>query len=376
MALRASPLDPHRAGSVTTEIRTAVAGRNLGLDAFRGLAVALMILVNLQGSGEVTFSQLKHAEWHGVTMADLVFPWFLFIVGLSLPFALDGRSVPLSRIARRAIVIFAIGVLLGLAIRPTLDPEAIRWPGVLQRIAIVYFVCAVLALRFKGVGSILLTAAACLVIHTALILLVAASGEAAPSIAMGQGLSGWMDRTFLPGRLYRDTWDPEGLLSTLPSIATGLIGVAAARWRRSVARSSALLLSGGALIAAGLALTLLIPLNKSLWTASFVAVSVGSGLLLWLALSAFAGTAAGPRWLAFLVFAGRTALTFYVLHMLLIALLVRKVDGESLWSRSFDLLAATGLPGALASLLFAILAGALAFAPLPWLRRRGLLLRV
>jgi predicted acyltransferase len=349
--------------------------RDPGLDAFRGLTVVLMILVNLQGSGEVAFAQFRHAEWHGMTVADLVFPWFLFIVGLSLPLALDGRDVPFTRIARRALVIFVLGVLLALAIRPTLDPQAIRWTGVLQRIAIVYMACAVLAKHWRGVRSVVLAAFGCLILHSALILLLAAPGEAAPSLAMGQGLSGWMDRTFLPGRLHRETWDPEGLLSTLPSVATGLLGVAMARWRRRGATPFVLLFSGVALMLVGFALTPLLPLNKALWTASFVAVTAGSGLLLWLALSALARSAGGLRLLSFPIFAGQTALTFYVLHMLLIALLVRTWRGETLWSRSFDLLASTGVSGALASLLFALLAGAIALAPLSWLRRRGLLLR-
>lgn len=353
----------------------ALVRRDPGLDAFRGLTVALMILVNLQGSAEFTPAQLKHASWHGLTITDLVFPWFLLIVGISIAFASDRRRPPaLSAVFRRSLVIFAIGVVLGWAIRPTLDPEQIRWSGVLQRIAIVYLACVLLARVAAGWLSMLLAATLCLVVHTALLLFVTAPGEAGPSLGMGEGISGWMDRAFLPGRLHRDSWDPEGVLGTFSSFATGLLGIGVARFARQKARHAVVGLAL-VLFVGGLALSLLVPLNKALWTASFVLVAVGSGLPVWLLLSALARRNAGERLLRFAVQAGQTALTFYVAHMLLIAVLVRRVDGISLWERGFAGLTGLGLPGTWASVLFALLAGALAFAPMSWLKRRGLLIR-
>jgi len=336
-----------------------------------------MVLVNLQGSGADTFALLRHAPWHGSTLADLVFPWFILAVGLSVPLALDGRSdAGMWPLLRRAVVLAAIGVVLGWLIRPTLDPSDVRWVGVLQRIGIVYLACALIARSTRGPVTVAALALACLVAHAAALLLVAAPGEAAPSLAMGEGASGWLDRALVPGRLYREAWDPEGALSTLPAIGTGLIGLALMRWRRAGATAMHLLAAAIALVVVGLVASPILPLNKALWTGSYAVVAAGTGVVVWLALGWRAKSAEdGPvNWL--LLLAGQTALTLYVLHMLLIAVLVRTVPGGgTLWSRSYDALAATGLTPGLASLLFAVAASAVSLAPLSWLRRRGLLLR-
>jgi predicted acyltransferase len=336
-----------------------------------------MVLVNLQGSGADAFALLRHAAWHGMTLADLVFPWFILAVGLSVPPALDRRAdAGVLPLLRRAAVLAAIGIVLGWLIRPTLDPAEVRWAGVLQRIGIVYLACALVARSTRGAMSPAVLALACLVAHAAVLLLVAAPGEAAPSLAMGEGASGWLDRTLVPGRLYREAWDPEGALSTLPAIGTGLIGLALMRWRRAGATAMHLLATAIALVVAGLVASPALPLNKALWTGSYALVAAGTAAAAWLALAWFARSAADGVIYRLLLLAGQTALTLYVLHMLLIALLVRTVPGGgTLWSHSYDALAWTGLPPGVASLLFALAASALSLAPLSWLRRRGLLLK-
>lgn len=355
--------------------RPVGAGRDLGLDAFRGLTVLLMAIVNLQGDGAVAFSLLAHAEWDGLTFADLVFPWFLLAVGLSVPLAFRaGRPPVLLDVVRRVAVLFVIGVVLGWLIRPTLELEQVRWVGVLQRIAVVYLACVLVAGRSSGPLISSLLAALCLVVHSLALLLVAAPAEPGPSLAMGQGFSAWVDQTVVPGRLHRGTWDPEGAWSTLSAIGTGLIGVAVARLNTErggkVAAGAALFLA-----LAGLALIPLLPLNKALWTASYALVATGSGVALWLGLRRIVAMAGPDRPLAPLVFAGQTALTFFVAHMLLIAILVRKVSGETLWSILFGGLQRLTLPDAVTSLVFAIIATGIALAPVPWLKQRGWLIR-
>lgn len=354
---------------------TPGASRDLGLDAFRGLTVLLMAVVNLQGDGAAAFSLLSHAEWDGLTFADLVFPWFLLAVGLSVPLAFKaGRPPAISGVVRRVAVLFAIGVALGWLIRPTLDLEQVRWVGVLQRIAVVYLVCVLVARRTSGAGMPALAAALCLIVHSLALLFVAAPGEPLPSLAMGQGFSAWLDQAVVPGRLYRETWDPEGAWSTLSATGTGLLGVAAMRFHTERGAGSAAWVAA-LLTLAGLVLMPLLPLNKPLWTASYALVAAGSGLALWLGLSRFARASQNGRLLAPLVFAGQTALTVFVAHMLLIAILVRTISGERLWSVAFSAMQRLSLPDAALSLAFALLATCIALAPVPWLKRRGWLIR-
>ena len=251
--------------------------RDLSLDAFRGLTVLLMIIVNIQGNGDAAYAALKHAEWHGLTFADLVFPWFLFIVGLSVPLALDRAhsGSPWPQVIRRTLLLFALGVILSWLIRPV-EFGQIRWMGVLQRIAFVYLACAALLLWTRGWVTAAAMAGAALLLHSWL-LFVAVDGV--NSLTEGAGLNAALDQQWLPGRLLRKTWDPEGVLSTLPAIGSGLLGVAAMRSGLDGRRNTGLgltLLLGGAL------LSLIIPVNKALWTASFVLITAGLALLLWM----------------------------------------------------------------------------------------------
>ncbi len=334
-----------------------------------------MVIVNLQGSADAAFPLLSHAAWNGLTLADLVFPWFILAVGLATPLALRaGRGSGLADVAERAAILFAIGVVLGWLIRPTLDLNQVRWVGVLQRIAVVYLACVVVARIASGALVPALLAGVCLISHGLALLFVAAPGEAAPSLAMGQGFSAWMDQTVVPGRLHRGTWDPEGAWSTLSAIGTGLLGVAASRFRGQKGDGAVAVLAA-VLLVGGLVLIPVLPLNKALWTASYALVASGSGLALWLLLGRAASADTGRRLTAPAVFAGQTALTVYVAHMLLIAVLVRTVQGETLWSIGFSAMQRAGLPDPVASLAFAVVAAGLSLAPVPWLRQRGWLIR-
>ena len=345
--------------------------RDLSLDAFRGLTVILMIIVNLQGNGDAAFAALKHAEWNGLTFADLVFPWFLFIVGLSIPLALDRASSgsPWPGVLRRFLVLFILGVVLAWLIRPV-EFDQIRWMGVLQRIGIVYLACAAVVLAGKGWRLAAALAVAILVAHSWLIFLPT---NGINSLTEGNGLNAWVDQHYLPGRLLRKTWDPEGVLSTLPAVASGLLGVAVMRWRLSDKQHA---LVGLILTITGWLLSHWIPVNKALWSASFVLVTAGMGLLLWVALRAIWPKLRNNAAASWMVLYGQTALTLYVIHMLLLAVIVRKLpDGTRIWDALYEMLAGTGLPPALASLIFALIAGALCTAPLAYLKRKGWLIK-
>jgi predicted acyltransferase len=354
--------------------------RDHSLDSFRGLDVLLMILVNVQGSAAFAPPFIKHADWHGITLADFVFPVFLLIVGLSAPLALErpGVAVAWPTIIRRVLLLFLIGVGLGIAIKGQISPDTIRWTGVLQRIAIVYLACAMIMAMRRGIVLPIAAAIGALVVHSYLLLCVGEPGGSPPSLAPGEGISGWLDRNVLPGRVHRETWDPEGVLSTLPAVASALIGVAV--MRRTMAKGLAIIWLGaiGALIViVGLTLTPWLPLNKNLWTASFTLVTSGGGLMFWAGLRALWPIVGEGRLAKWTVHMGQAALTLYVVHMLLIAVIVRKLpDGETFWTASFDALAAAGVNPALASMLYAVAAAALSCAVIGPLRRRGWLLRV
>lgn len=358
------------------------AARDGALDALRGVAVLGMVLVNLQGSGEAAFGAFVHAEWNGFTFADLVFPLFLLASGLALPLALDRRDPPADagRIVRRAILLYLIGLALGAIIGgivvARLDPASIRFTGVLERIAVVYLVCAISCRATRGWIVPALLAVLLLAVH-GLLLHLPAPGEAAASMAPGRGLSGWLDRALLPGRLFRGTWDPEGPLSTLSAIATGLIGLAVQRrtMRSGGSVLTAIVAAALCLIAARAALPLW-PLNKALWTPSFALLTAGIGLAM-LAILRVAWPAMDAQpWARLIALLGRDALTLYVVHALLTALLVVRIGGDRIWALSFDALARLGLPPGWASLLYAALAGGLSIAITLLLLRRGWRLRV
>jgi predicted acyltransferase len=350
--------------------------RDQSLDAFRGADVLLMIIVNVQGSDAVAFPLLKHAEWNGLTFADLVFPIFLLIVGLSTPLAFDRPSatVSWSAILKRTFWLFMIGVGLSWLIHPTLDPDLIRWTGVLQRIAFGYLGCAAVVIATRGAGAAAAFAVALLVFHTLMLLTVGSP----PSMEPGMGVSGWLDQNFIPGRVLRTSWEPEGILSTFPAIANGLIGVAVMRWVRARGVGAVALGSAGlALILAGLVLSPIVPINKNLWTASFALVTCGIGVSFWAILKGLWPQIAGNAVVRWTVTLGQAALTLYVVHHILIAIIVRTVpSGDKLWKVMFDALAGTGLNPAVASLLFAGIAAALSCAILPLLKRRGWILKV
>ena len=262
--------------------------RLVSLDAFRGLTIAGMILVNNPGSWSHVYPPLAHAAWHGWTPTDLIFPYFLFILGVAIPFSFArrlsegvGRADLLRHVARRSLVLIA----LGLAMRaiPDFDFAEMRLAGVLQRIGLVYLVAAgsyvLLTTRARH-----LLAPALLLGYWAVMTLVPVPGYGAGDLSPDGNLASYVDRALMGGRLWRETWDPEGLLSTIPAVVTSLLGIFTGEWLRSDRDRSALtrgmLLAGVALVPAGLAWGLLFPINKNLWTSSYVVFTAGTALLL------------------------------------------------------------------------------------------------
>lgn len=268
-------------------------GRLVSLDAFRGLTIAAMLLVNDPGSWSYVYGPLRHAEWHGWTPTDLIFPFFLFIVGVAMTFSFGkrrregkDRRALLGKAARRALVLFALGLLIHAFPWYDVDLATLRIPGVLQRIAVAYLAASAIVL-FTGLRGQIVATAALLLGYWALLTLVPVPGGAAGDLTPDGNLAAWLDRTVLgTEHLWSQsrTWDPEGILSTVPAVASVLLGVFTGRWLRSGrsgrAVTAGLLAGGVAAIAVGALWGQLFPINKNLWTSSFTVFTAGMALLL------------------------------------------------------------------------------------------------
>jgi predicted acyltransferase len=264
--------------------------RLISLDAFRGFTIAAMVLVNNPGDWSNLHAQLAHAKWNGWTFTDCIFPFFLFIGGVAMTLSLGrlaaaGADRPglLLKLTKRAALIFLIGFLLNLI--PRFDFDTVRIPGVLQRIAL----CTVLAapiVVYLGWRAQLAVIAALLALYSVLMLWVPVPGIGAGVLEPGKDFGAWVDRMLLDGHLWvqAKTWDPEGLVSTIPALCSQLFGVLAGRVLAlelpRVEQTIWMLFAGLVFLALGSSLdAVLMPINKSLWTVSFCLWMTGWALL-------------------------------------------------------------------------------------------------
>jgi len=257
------------------------ASRLESLDVFRGLTIAGMILVSAPGSWNAVYAPLDHAAWHGWTPTDLVFPFLLFAMGAAVPFALARRRGQPRRVRvhvlRRAAILFLLGLVLNaIETPPPLHLETFRIPGVLQRIAIVYAAVAWMT-ELTSWRAQVAAAAAALAGYWGLLLLVPVPGVGVGVLTPSGNLASFIDRALLGRHLLTPLYDPEGLLSTLPAIATALCGVFAGVWLKEGAphRSMWLFVAGAAATLVGMLWGRLLPINKNLWTSSFAIFSAG-----------------------------------------------------------------------------------------------------
>ena len=308
-------------------------GRWLGLDALRGLSIAAMILVNNPGrwGAKWQYAPLRHADWHGCTFTDLVFPTFLFCAGVAIAPALGkqlARGAPRSalagRIVRRVLVLILLGLLLSSfpfysAAGTTFEEHfarvlGVRFPGVLQRIGVCYGIAALLFL-FASVAvqrSVLVLA---LLGYHALVALVAAPGVGAPDIDVpANTLQAAVDQWVFGEHIWRGSkvYDPEGLLSTIPALATCLLGVEAGRLLARGAGAAVLALGGSALMAIGWLWSYGLPFNKPIWTSSYAVWTAGIAMLLLGGLHAMARSGVAARLLQPLQVYGVNALLVFV----------------------------------------------------------------
>jgi predicted acyltransferase len=274
--------------------------RLISLDVFRGITIAGMVLVNNPGTWNSIYSPLEHAEWNGWTPTDLIFPYFLFIVGVSITLAL-GRRVEEKgigadtylKIVRRSALIFLLGIFLAafpfydLAKGMWVDLSMLRIPGVLQRIAVCYLITAIIFVNTNWKQQAII-AAVLLFLYWALMTLIAVPGcEITTFNDKACNLAAYLDRVILTeAHMWKSSkvFDPEGILSTMGAVATTLAGVLCGHWlktkRDDLDKVSGLFFFGVVLTAIGWGWHLLFPINKSLWTSSYVVFTAGTALCL------------------------------------------------------------------------------------------------
>jgi predicted acyltransferase len=278
----------------------------------------------LAAMGGVIGGQFSHAQWHGATFYDLVFPLFIFVTGVAIVFSLprlverEGKWAAHKRVLRRFVVLYALGIICYGGIAE--GWSEVRLGGVLQRIAFCYLVASVLFLNVS-VRGMLACFAALMLGYWALMTFVPVPGVGAGSFAPGMNLANWIDANYLPGRKWEGSWDPEGILTTLPAIGTCLLGVFAGLLLTDPKlaprqKSLWLIAAGAAMIAAGLIWSLQFPINKYLWTSSFVLVSGGCSTLLLGVWHEIIDVRGHKAWAAAFMWVGASAITLYVFNML------------------------------------------------------------
>jgi len=306
-------------------------GRILSIDAIRGFDMFWIIGGGSMFAGlfewienpvtNVLARQLHHSSWHGFTFEDLIFPLFLFIVGLSMPFSITKR---LSRgeskrdlyrhIVQRTLVLFFLGLVYNGLLR--LDFDGMRWAGVLQRISLCYFLAALIVLN-SGIRGQAIWAGSILLVYWAAMALVPVPGHGAGDLSPEGNLAGWLDRLLLPGRFccYR-FGDNEGILSTIPAVSTALIGVLTGHWIRTphtgAKKTLAMLAAGAACLLAALAWHPFFPINKLLWSSSYVLFAGGWSLILFACFFWIVDVKGHRSWVFPFVVIGLNPITIYV----------------------------------------------------------------
>lgn len=377
--------------------------RLLSLDLLRGLTIGFMILVNNNGSERSAYWALKHSPWNGFSPTDLVFPTFLFLVGITTVLSTAARRAKgvtrqslFAHTVRRTIILFLLGLVVNSF--PFFNLHTMRFYGVLPRIAICYFVVATFYLLSPGWKNKVVVTVAALVGYWALMRFVPVPGYGTPThqiplLDRDANLAAWLDRhIFSASHLYVRTRDPEGLLSTIPAVATTLMGLLTGLWLRTNntlrRKANAIAVAGLVSAALGGLWALEFPINKRLWTSSFVLYAGGLSLML-LALAIWVVDARRshqqteekkrtPLVFTFLLVFGTNAIFAYVLSELLASTLgsIHVAQHENLHQWFYQGIAAVVPNPAFASLLYSLAFVGVCWIPVYVLYRKRIFIKI
>jgi len=366
-------------------MKPIAANRLLSLDAFRGYTVAAMVMVNFPGSEEHVFFTLRHTKWNGLSFTDLVAPFFLFIVGVSIALAYTTKlkqnqpKGPLyKKILLRSVKIFLVGMFLNAM--PDFNWSELRYTGTLHRIAIVFLVSAIVFLNTSWKQQAWI-AAIILLGYWMIMLGIPTPGEGNVMLLPGNNLAAWIDRQFLPGKMWQGTWDPEGILSTFPSIATCITGMLAGRLLQLPSPGSLklnyLFTAGVCSLVAGYFLGLVFPVNENLWTSSFVLVTSGAACLVFGVFYFLADECHYTNWCLPGVVFGANAITVYVLgDLFALVFYSMHISGNTVNGYAVNAMLDAGIMPELASWAYALLYVAILFIPAWILYRKKIFIKL
>jgi len=363
--------------------------RLLSLDVMRGATIAAMVLVNNPGDWGHIYAPLEHSKWNGCTPTDLIFPFFLFMVGVSIVFAMDTKkadranhSKMIWNAARRMVTLIVISWLIQLFYHHSLTN--LRFPGVLQRIAVVYFICSILFIKTSQKTRDWVLGIALVGYYIIMNFIPVPDGNPAnlnPETNMGA----WLDRlVFGTEHLWRQskTWDPEGLLGTLPALGTGLLGIRAGSWLKRTDREDSLKVTwlfvyGILAVVVALIWDLFFPINKALWTSTFVLYAGGLAIIA-LAFSYWVVDVQGHKKYAWLlVVFGMNAITAYIWSDLLEGVVnFFHIDGMKTTVYFYKHAVAPYFSPYNASLVRAVIYVLLTWLPMLWLYKKKIYIKV
>ncbi len=352
--------------SETLQSQPLGGSRLISLDALRGFTIAAMVIVNDPGSDQI-YKPLDHAKWNGCTITDLVFPFFLFIVGVSITLAYTKRlneKAPKNELYKkiiiRAIKIYAVGLGLWLLYMiPHFSWEGIRWTGVLQRISVVFLVCALLFLNtdWKTQAKI---AAVILLVYWIMMAYIPVPGVGKPDLSGPmKNWANYIDTLLLPGYMWQKIWDPEGILSTFPAIATCMAGMLAGKMILAITdqykKLTWLFFTGFSAYAIGELWDQFFPINKNIWTSSYVMYTAGLATMALAACILLVDILGYKKWTKLGRVYGANAIASYVIAGILPGLFVLNFfGGHSLNSFFVDGLTGLGLAPKFVSFLYAV----------------------
>lgn len=356
------------------------------LDAMRGFTIAAMILVNFPGDEDHVFAPLRHTVWNGLTPTDLIAPFFLFIVGISIVLSYKSRLATAEpkaelykKIVVRALKLYALGIFLNLL--PYFNFAELRYTGVLPRIAFVFLPCAFLYLNTSARQQAW-TGALLLITYWLCMTLIPTPGTGKVMLEPGVNLAAWVDLQLLPGKMWQGTWDPEGILSTFPSIATGITGMLAGHLlissRTSTIKVIYLMIAGLISCIAGYIWSLAFPVNENLWTSSFVLITSGMASLILGAAYYVVDIRGFKTGSTTGVIFGSNAITVYVLaDILALIFYIFPVQNERIINELVvQGLTAIGSSAKLASLIFAMIFVCINFIPALILFKRKIFIKL